>query len=554
MTQLRPYQVKAVRDIYSEWDKGHKNVMLVLPTGAGKTVVFSDIINNHNGNSCVVAHRQELVSQISLALGRVKVKHRIIGPKNVVKLCVRVQMDELGVHYYDGNARCAVAGVRTLTSKKQKIELSDWCKSVTLYVQDEAHHVLVKNEWGKGIRMCPNTKMLGVTATACRADGHGLGSDSDGLFDKLVVGPGMRDLINEGYLTDYRIFSPPSDLLVDGKAGGSGDYSNSQLKEASKNSHIVGDVVEHYQRIAAGMLGVTFATDVETATDIAKKFNDAGIPAAMVCAKTKDSERIAIIRKFKNRELMQLVNVDLFGEGFDLPAIEVISMARPTESFSLYIQQFGRALRIMDGKKFAIIIDHVGNVIRHGLPDTHRVWSLDRRDKRGSGVSDAIPVRVCIGKKQNGIICNATYTRILKICPECGYAPIPADRSSPEHVDGDLVELDAETLAEMRGDIDKVDMPKEEFRALCARKHMPIIGQHANVKRHVATQEMQEALRASMTWWSGYQVALGRSASEGDMRFYFRFGIDKMSAQALKAKDALVLANKVNEHLGELAK
>ena len=545
--QLRPYQAKAKEDIYGAWDQGFVNALAVLPTGAGKTVLFSEIIKEHQGASCAIAHRQELVSQISLALARDKVRHRIIGPKSVVKLCVNLHMLELGASYYDPSSTCAVAGVDTLVRRGD--ELNGWLESVTLCVQDEAHHVLESNKWGTAFKMFPNAKGLGVTATPLRADGKGLGRHVDGLFDTMVEGPGMRDLIEMGFLTEYRVFAPPSDFVRPGAEaiGTTGDFSHVKLKAAVKKSHIVGDVVTHYQRIAPGKLGVTFTDSVETATEIAAQFNAAGVPAAVVSAKTPDAERIAILRRFKNRELLQLVNVDLFGEGFDLPAIEVVSMARATESYALYVQQFGRALRLLDGKLFALIIDHVGNVERHGLPDARREWTLDRREKRGkSKASDAIPVRACPA-------CTAVYERIYNACPFCGHIMTPAARTGPEQVDGDLIELDPAALAAMRGEIEKVDMHPEAYRHELAKKYTPLVGQLAGVKRHVATQEAQEALRGSIAWWAGYQRAQGRSDSESYRRFYFKFGTDVLTAQTLKAADAIELAGRVNEHLGGLA-
>ncbi len=545
--QLRPYQAKAKEDIYVAWGQGFVNALAVLPTGAGKTVLFSEIIKEHQGASCAIAHRQELVSQISLALARDKVRHRIIGPKSVVKLCVNLHMLEVGASYYDPSSTCAVAGVDTLVRRGD--ELNGWLDSVTLCVQDEAHHVLESNKWGTAFKMFPNAKGLGVTATPLRADGKGLGRHVDGLFDTMVIGPGMRDLIEMGFLTEYRVFAPPSDFVRPGAEaiGTTGDFSHVKLKAAVKKSHIVGDVVTHYQRIAPGKLGVTFTDSVETATEIAAQFNTAGVPAAVVSAKTPDAERIAILRRFKNRELLQLVNVDLFGEGFDLPAIEVVSMARATESYALYVQQFGRALRLLDGKLFALIIDHVGNVERHGLPDARRDWTLDRREKRGkSKASDAIPVRACPA-------CTAVYERIYNACPFCGHIMTPAARSGPEQVDGDLIELDPAALAAMRGEIEKVDMHPEAYRHELAKKYTPLAGQLAGVKRHVATQEAQEALRGSIAWWAGYQRARGRSDSESYRRFYFKFGTDVLTAQTLKAADAIELAGRVNEHLGGLA-
>jgi len=559
----RPYQLDAERDIYAAWNSGARNALLVLPTGGGKTVTFSDIIRKHKGACCAIAHRQELVSQISLALSRDGIRHRIIGPHSVIKLCVNLHMAELNTSFYDPGASCAVAGIDTLIRRGP--QLGAWLEQVTLWVMDEAHPMTGGNKWGQGAAMFPNAKGLGVTATPMRADGKGVGRHADGVMDTLILGPSMRQLINMGYLTDYRIFAPNSniDLSQVTISQATGDYNPQKLKTAVRKSHIVGDVVSHYLRISHGKLGVTFATDVETATDIAAQFNAAGVPAAVVSAETPDAERIATIRKFKNRQLLQLVNVDLFGEGFDLPGIEVVSMARPTKSYGLYVQQFGRGLRIMvdqsgwdkltdaerrariaaSAKPHAIIIDHVNNVDPtrggHGLPDAPRRWTLDRRGKRASNAEpDGIPVRACPN-------CTAVYERINILCPYCGFKPIPSQRSGPDFVDGDLTELDPATLAALRGEISALDTPLEQYRAMLAARHVPLIGQMANVKRHAADQEAQRVLRDKIALWAGYQRYLGRCDAESYRRFYFKFGIDVLSAQALKSQDAGILAERI---------
>lgn len=541
--KLRPYQETGKTEIYNAWASGHKNVLYVLPTGAGKTVSMSDIVKEHRGAACAIAHRQELVTQISTALARDKIQHRIVGPKSVVKLAVNLHMAEAGRSYYDPSAKIAVAGIDTLIRREK--ELKNWLPSVTLWLMDESHHVLRENKWGKGIEMFPNARGLGVTATPVRADGRGLGRHADGNFDDMIVGPNMRDLINMGFLTDYRIFAPPSNLdLSDVKISTqTGDYNKDGMRKAVRKSRIMGDVVTHYLKIAPGKLGITFATDVETATEIAGRFNAVGVPAEVVSAKTPDAERIAVLRRFKNRELLQLVNVDLFGEGFDLPAIEVVSMARPTQSYSLYAQQFGRALRILPGKTEALIIDHVGNVIRHGLPDGKRVWTLDRRERRTRSTdSNVIPVKACPQ-------CTGVYEAVHPECPFCGFKPVPVSRSGPEVVDGDLFELDAATLEAMRGAVAEVDKDPEQYRAELMAKRMPPVGQLANVKRHVARQEAQSELRGAIAWWAGYQRAMGRPDAESYRRFWFAFGTDVLSAQALGTKEALALAERVNSHL-----
>nr|WP_297388185.1 DEAD/DEAH box helicase [uncultured Roseateles sp.] len=539
MTQLRPYQADAKRLTYEGWQRGRKRVLNVLPTGAGKTVLFSDILAEYRGASCAVAHRQELVSQISLALGSNGVRHSLLAPQKVVRSIVALHQSELGRSYFDPSARCRVAGVDTLIRLDPK---DKWLSQVGLWVMDEAHHVLTGNKWGRAIELFPNAYGLGVTATPVRADGKGLGAHADGVFDEMIVGPTMRDLINAGYLTDYRIFAPPSDLdLSSVNVGESGEFVGASLRKAVHKSHITGDVVEHYARIAPGKLGVTFAVDIEHATEITAAFNARGVPAAVVSSETPDDERMATLRRFRRRELLQLVNVDLFGEGFDLPAIEVVSMARPTMSYSLFAQQFGRALRLLDGKAWAIIVDHVGNVLRHGLPDARRRWTLDRRERgtRGERPADVIPTWVCPK-------CTNVWERIHKRClaPGCGGSLEPASRGAPEQVDGDLSELSPEVLARLRGEIDRIDGAPQFPRGVSAEAAGAI------KRRHWERQQAQHALREAMALYGGqWTHGKGETLEQAQRRFFYAFGIDVATAQTLGAREAAELEQRVRSML-----
>ena len=566
---LRPYQLDVKRGVYEAWARGDRNVLAVLPTGGGKTVVLSDILFENHGAACAVAHRRELVSQISIALARNGVRHRIIGPHAAVKQIVNLHMLELGHSYYDPNSKVAVAGVDTLVKRKK--ELASWTPTVTLWVMDEAHHVLRANKWGAAVEMFPNAKGLGPTATPCRADGKGLGRHADGVFDVIVEGPTMRDLIDDGYLTDYRVYAPPPALMMANEdvSKATGEFRRDAVvqKFRQNKSRVMGDVVDQYLKHANGKLGITFVPDVEDAIDTAATFTARGVPAAVVTAETPDADRIAILRRFKNGEIKQLVNVDLFGEGFDLPAIEVVSMIRPTQSYALYAQQFGRALRLMlashygrvwdtytaeqrraviatSDKPTAIIIDHVGNVHRHGLPDAARVWSLDRREKTSRGQpEDVIPTKSCPA-------CTRVYERFFPSCPYCHHKPEPASRSGPEFVDGDLAELDAETLAQMRGLL--IRKTPAEYRVELAASNVPLIGQMGHVKRYAEELKSVEALKDAIAWWGGWQRSQGRTDSESFRRFYLRYGVDVLTAQAQDRKQVEALTAKINDELGEI--
>lgn len=558
--ELRPFQQSVHDQCIAAWKGGARTVLAVLPTGGGKTVLFSHIIRSTHAPVCAIAHRSELVSQMSLTLARYGVRHRVIGPRNLQKACSALHMRELDRAYYDPRSPVAVAGVDTLINRGD--ELRDWLPAVRLVVMDEAHHVLRENKWGKAFAMFPNARGLGVTATPLRADGMGLGVHADGVADAMIVGPTGRELIDMGYLTDYRVVAPPSDIDYSHvPVGASGDYSLPKLREVVHASNtIVGDVVRHYKKFADGQLGVTFNVDVEAAIEQAEAYRKAGVPAEVVHAKTPDDLRFNILRRFRQGEILQLCNVDLFGEGFDLSAVFSVSFVRKTESYGLYCQQFGRALRTMvdyggdwgaltdeerlsqiaaSKKPHAIILDHVGNVARHGLPDVARQWTLDRRERKSrSAGTDVIPLRTCENPE-----CFAVFERFYKSCPYCGHTPIPARRSTPDEVEGDLVELDPAALRAIRGEIERVVAP------VVRPFGMPYVVYKGLAKSHAARAAAQESLRETIALWAGFQRYLGRSDSEAYRRFFYTFGTDVNTAQTLGAREAGLLNERIAETL-----
>jgi DNA repair protein RadD len=536
--QLRNYQLNIVQEIYNCWSRGAVNVMTQLPTGAGKTVIISKIIEEHQGHCVAIAHRNELVSQLSLTLARFGIRHNIIGTRDTIREIIAIHNLELKRSYYDPNAICFVASVHSLVRLPLQ---TPWFPRISLVVFDEAHHVLKHNLWGRAAALFPNARGLLPTATPTRADGNGLGRHAKGLTDELVIGPTMRQLITEGYLTDYRIFAPKSDIdLTNVNVTSTGDYSPAKLRTAVHKSHITGDVVAHYMKIAPGKLGVTFAVDLKSAAEIACEFRLAGISAEVISSKTPPLLRQQLMRKFKNREILQLVNVDILGEGVDVPAIEVISMARPTQSYCTYAQQFGRALRPSLNKTHAIVIDHVNNVMRHGLPDATRSWSLDSRERRTSAKpEDVIPLKTCIS-------CLSVYTRFLRNCPYCGHYQPPTNRSAPIFVDGDLHELDEEVLAKLRGEAERVYLP------IHPPKHLEPYIQKAILNRHTNRMQEQSNLRNNIATWAGYLHAEGRSDSEIYRQFYHTFGTDILTAQSLDTNSTVMLNSKIVDNTGNM--
>jgi len=539
----RPYQITIGDDIDAAWADGAQNVCATLPCGGGKTYVFSKKLKRNTGVSFAIAHRQELVSQMSFTLAKQGVVHSLQASASLCKYIITEQIRRFGRRYESPNANCIVAGVKTLLNR-QKV-LKPMIDRASLWVTDECHHVAGGNEWMQAVGLFPETcRGLGVTATPERADGQGIGRSASGVFDVLVSGPGMRELINAGYLTDYRVFSPSSNIDLTGlKVGKSGDYSKPKLTAAVRRSPIVGDVVKSYLRFAPGKIGVTFVPDVQTAKDIASSYTASGVPARVVHAGTPDRERYKSIEMLTRGDLKELVNVDIFGEGFDLPAIEVVSLARPTASYNLHVQQFGRGLRIMDGKKYAIIIDHVGNIHpRHGLPDKFREWSLEgsRATKRKD--EDLIPTRVCRE-------CLGTYESYERDCPYCGWQYVTQGNATIEMVEGDLSEIDPAVLAAMRGEVARVDAPDYEVGEKLRHAGAPPAAVMGAMKNHRLRQEAQTELREMIATWCGYQRAAGQSDSVIMMRFYRTFGTDILSAQALGRPEAEALTERIEERV-----
>lgn len=570
MPTLRPYQLKLEADVEASWTRGHRVVLAISPTGSGKTVTFSRVLQREPGASAAIVHRKELVGQISMALARNGVRHRVIAPDTVCREIVAMHMFELKRSYYDPNARCGVVGIDSMLTMDPR---DPWLRQVQLFIGDEGHHFLRDNKWGRGVAMLPNARGALFTATGFRADGNGLGRgvllpsgkwSNDGLADDIVLGPTARELIDDGYLTGYRVIAPPTDIdYADVPVTATGDLSPAKLRaKVHKSTRIVGDVIASYKEFALGKLAIAFGVDVEAAEDLALAFRKASVAAEMISAKTPPLLRQQLLAKFRRREVHVLVNVDLFGEGFDVPALECVIMVRKTESTGLFDQMFGRMLRVMVGadlmdqweeftpaqrhrliaesnKPRGILIDHVGNFVRHLPPDSTRIHSLERRERRSRGLpQDAIPLRQCVT-----VGCFNVYPRTMPCCPYCKVKPVPESRGEPAHVDGDLLELDETALEALRGYARKV-WAAPSFPAGADFK----IVQGIKNRHHEHVQAVKE-LTAAIDLWCGYQTHLGRDLSEQYKRFYFAFGVDVLSALAMNRADAMNLRAIIEQKL-----
>ena len=550
MIELRPYQQTVQDEIFDHWRAGTRNVVAVMPTGAGKSVLLSDTVRKFDANrqqTLVMAHRRELVGQLSLHVARQGVRHRIIAPKDVVASIMAEHRRELGGNcFVNPSALCAVAGVDTLISRMDT--LSEYMKSVDLVVGDEFHHTVKPNKWYQVFLACQRALGLGVTATPARADGLGLGRHADGIADAMVLGPQMRELINMGNLTDYEIVCPPTDFDMSKLREGAEDFTQASLKEAAENSpKLVGDVVENYCKYAFGKRAVCFATDVATSGRIAAQFNAWGIPAASISAQTDSGVRDDTIRRLRDGRLWVVVNVDLLGEGFDLPAIECVIMARPTASLAVYMQQFGRALRPLAGKLFGLVIDHVSNIKRFGFPDRPRAWTLDRRQKRAAKEKDPelIDVLVC---PETGRPYEAIH---IAACPHCkqadGVTPgnhVPVREGGGgriiEQVAGDLTRLSADDLAQLRA---AIHLPDPET-VIDPRWSGGIQAGQRNIA--YARIQAQQELKDALADWAGFQRGhYGRDDSEINRRFYHATGIDVLTVLGGSRADMLAMTERI---------
>lgn len=523
--KLRPYQITLKNDIYKAWESGFKNVLAVMPTGGGKTKTFCEIAREMaimptgpKLPTAILVHRKELVSQISLTLAEVGIVHNIIAPRNVIKGITAAHRQEIGRQYYNYQAPITVVSVDTLNARGDIH--SKWAQQVRFWITDEATHLLQENKWGQAVKLFSNAIGLGVTATPRRLDKKGLGSHADGVFDMMVTGPTSRWLIDNGFLCKYRIVVPQSDYETYlKKPSETSDYSKANMTYASQQSHIIGDVLLNYQKFANGKQAILFTTDIATGERMEQNFNNAGVSAKLLTAETPDAQRLKAMIDYRKKLIKVLINVDLFDEGLDVPGIEVVIMARPTASLSKYLQCCGRGLRPMEGKPYMILIDHVGNVRRHGLPDDPRNWTLDRIKKRGEKISF---MRIC-----HNTDCNSPYDRSLTECPFCGEEiprPKPGEggtRPSPEMVDGDLFMLDPETIRELEA---KAVLESPE---VVSNRVLHAAGPGAAKKAYADRLErirIQQDLAEKIAKWAGVKRHYGYTDRRIQKEFYLTYG------------------------------
>lgn len=515
------------------------------------TVTFSYITQEfaaRNKSVLLSVHRKELLGQISLSLARMGVHHTFIASKQAINFATSLHVQHLGKSFYSSTAKICVTSVPTLVRRRTDA----WAASVDLQITDEAHHVLRANSWGKCWDRFHNAYGLGVTATPHRADGFGLGRHSDGVFDRMVLGPTMRELIDVGALCDYRVYAPPSDISYDKLIVGSGgEFTDKSVQEALEGSHIVGDAVKHYQNLAYGKRAIVFATTVAKCEEIAAAYRGAGIPAKALSAQNTDQERASAIRDFEVGKTLALVNCDLFSEGFDVPALEVVQDLQPTKSLSRFHQKFGRVLRTIEGKTHGLYLDHVKNIRtvnggNHALPDSPMLWSLDRTKTRSQEEDNNIE------KLTSCRECYQPYKAEYDSCPWCGAVPEQSPAREKQEMaafDEELVELTPAALSQLRGEIESARMDSNEaMRAQFGPGASGVIPLTWR-KRHRERQSELEMLDESIAWWAGLMRSLGANDDVIHNQFHKTFKTNIIQARTLKRADAEKLRGKINEIL-----
>ena len=397
---LRDYQLQLLTGLRTAL-KTHRRVCAVLPTGAGKGQIIGAIAQGAAAKGrrvLVLAHRSELIEQLSGTLRAWGLEPDLIAPG----------------HPFEGR-QVAVGSVQTVARRLEQLQAPD------LIIQDEAHHLVAGNLWGQVIGAWPSAHLIGTTATPERLDGKGLGVEAGGFFEALVLGPSAAELVEQGWLARPQVFSWPSATAPTTKGqdpGGQGEFDLKAAAQVFGDRAAIGDAISHYRRRLHPATAIVFCCTTAHAEQLAGAFRGSGFRAAAVSGTTPAALRRRLIAGLGTGEVEVLTSCMLISEGTDIPSVGGAILLRPTASLSLYLQMVGRALRPAPGKSEAVILDHVGNAHRHGLPTEERTWTLAGRRRR-QGVS--IPIKDCPH-------CFCSCPSAAQHCSDCGHLFLVGER------------------------------------------------------------------------------------------------------------------------------
>lgn len=440
---LRTYQQDAIERVRDAFRKRQQAVLLVMPTGSGKTVCFSYIAQQaalKGSRILLLAHRRELIGQISRALSHWNVPHGLItADQPETRQPVQVaSIPTLARRLYPGKYR------------------------FDLVVIDEAHHAVAGSGLGQILADQATAKRLGVTATPCRLDGKGLGISAGGYFDTLVTGPSVLDLIEQGYLAPPVVYAPPESVSLDGLKVRMGDYVIKELEGKMDQRPLTGHAVAHYTRICPGQPALAFCVTVAHAEHVAEEFRAAGYRAAALSGDTPDEVRDRMIRDLGQGRLQVLTSCNVVSEGTDIPVVSAAILLRPTASYALAMQQMGRVLRIYPGKDKAIILDHASNTRRHGLPTEPQLWTLNGAKKKEWREGES--------RVKNCPDCGAQLALATRTCPECAHDFQGEADPGPATVPADLEAVDAVAVSRQRREEERAARTLAELKRLAKQR------------------------------------------------------------------------------------
>jgi DNA repair protein RadD len=407
MIHLRPYQQNAIDQMRLLMKQGCRSILYQGATGSGKTALTAHMLHTAASKglrSWFICHRRELIQQSAKAFDEEGLKYGIIS-----------------AGYTPRKEAVQIASIGSLCRRVKHLD------SPSLVVWDECHHLGARS-WADIYGTFSRAYHIGLTATPARLDGRGLHQ----FFREILCGPSVSWLIDHGYLSKYKLYAP-SQMDTQGLHRKMGDFDRHELDRVADRPSITGNAIDHYRRLASGKRAIVFAVSVQHSQHIVAQFQAAGIQAAHVDGETKKEVRDETIKKFRDGTIRVLSNVELFGEGYDCPAATVAILLRPTQSTGLYLQQVGRVLRPLEGKTEAIILDHAGNALRHGLPNEERIWSLDDGNSRRESVEARSSVKICPA-------CFAAQVSGFNVCRFCGFT-FEVKPREVEEVEGELQEI-----------------------------------------------------------------------------------------------------------------
>jgi superfamily II DNA or RNA helicase len=397
MIDLRPYQDDMITAIYGAAREGMRRMAAQLPTGGGKTIVFSRLIENtvqlRGGSALVLAHRDELLQQAEDKI--LQVAPDLFG---------RIGRIGGGVASEIG-ADVVIGSVQTLARERRMRQLLDarsaWQENrgrpFDLVIVDEAHHAAADSYQriltALGAYEDDGPIVIGVTATAQRADGRDLGD----TFESLVYSRDMLSLMVEGYLCDLQGMALKLHGFDDSQLHTrAGDFIESEAGRALEAAEAPKHLVNMWLKNAHERKTIVFTPTVALAETTALEFLQAGVSAAMVCGETPMEQRRDMLRRFRSGALQVICNAMVLTEGFDEPSVDCIVVARPTKSKPLYVQMVGRGTRPAPGKQDCLVIDVVGVTERHDLTVLPVLFGMEISRERGEDEDDGEPLEKSI--------------------------------------------------------------------------------------------------------------------------------------------------------------